>query len=150
MAKFKSSYNDNYPFHRDVLVSFSSRFNNTTRDIEPYCSLRTQMLTLVDVWNNTAHYQYSQRLKLLCNLKSCIDIWNTIIHILSQHIKLGCYVNLYCVNIVSYGVIWVKVFKDWPIKISARQPLKNLKWCGLPNHMFMCAHYGFQYSNVKS
>ena len=29
-------------------------------------------------------------------------------------------------------VIWVKVSKNGPSKISGRQPLKNLKWYGLP------------------
>ena len=27
---------------------------------------------------------------------------------------------------------WGKVFKNWPSKICERQPLKNLKWHGLP------------------
>ena len=34
--------------------------------------------------------------------------------------------------------IWDKVFKNGPSKISGRQPLKNLKWYGLPqqtNHI---------------
>ena len=30
------------------------------------------------------------------------------------------------------GLIWVKVFKERPSKISGRQPLKNLKGCGVP------------------
>ena len=29
-------------------------------------------------------------------------------------------------------VIWVKVFKNGPRKICGRQPLKTLKWYGLP------------------
>ena len=28
--------------------------------------------------------------------------------------------------------LWVKIFKNGPSKICGRQPLKNLKWYGLP------------------
>ena len=38
--------------------------------------------------------------------------------------------------------LWVKIFKNGPSKICGRQPLKNLKWYGLPKqntltHMFL-------------
>ena len=35
-------------------------------------------------------------------------------------------------KIVSYKMIWVKLFKNEPSKNCGRQPLKNLKWYGLP------------------
>ena len=33
--------------------------------------------------------------------------------------------------------IWVKVFKNGPRKICGWQPLKNLKWYGLPSHFWI-------------
>ena len=36
------------------------------------------------------------------------------------------------IHIFLKSDIWVKVFKNRPSKICGRQPLKNLKWYGLP------------------
>ena len=32
----------------------------------------------------------------------------------------------------SLNIIWNKIFKNGPSEICGRQPLKNLKWYGLP------------------
>ena len=38
-------------------------------------------------------------------------------------------------SIRTYYHKWVKVLKNEPSKISGRQPSKNLKWYGLPDHI---------------
>ena len=69
--------------------------------------------------------------KLLLNLLTFI---NTIIPVSNsfgqQH---SCYVNFYGLQeYIDVYFVWVKVFKNEPSKICGRQPLKNLKWYGLP------------------
>ena len=40
--------------------------------------------------------------------------------------------------------IWVKVFKNEPSKICGKQPLKNVKWYGLPKHLECTEHALFK------
>ena len=68
----------------------------------------------------------------------CCAIWYHLYNLLKLTLLRGCFSRfLNCANDTksrNAPHIWVfkKVFKNGPSKICGRQPLKNMKWCGLP------------------